>query len=385
MLTKKERQEFFRDIIPRYREEIIKKWVAKMRLHEEDADTSEKELVEKASFALKAVQTHLCDNDTTLCNEFVKRGSKQKMTTGQPIAAILNSTEGFRVAMTPIIIKEMESENLECLFADINRVTSYGQKGFIDSYRALAEGAIHQKVEELNQAVEVRDNFLMNVSHEFRTPLTIIQGFSKMLESGKVKPDDAPELAEKIYIAGETLLKMVSDMILLAKLRGNTVKAGNTHIYVKELTETAQKEAIGMAPANTHIWEMHSVDEDLMVIGDYEMLKVMLRHILSNAIKFSPKDSRITVATRVDRTLIHVDIADEGVGVEKDDIDFIFENFSQKESHASRKYEGAGIGLYLARQIAHLHGGDVTVVKRDGTAGSVFTISLPLAEKPAAS
>ena len=116
MLTKKERQEFFRDLIGRHREEIIEKWVAQLRLHEENADAPEEALVERITFALNAAEAHLCDSDTTLCKEFIKNGSKQNIAVGQPIDVIFNATEGFRVAITPIIIKETSSENLECVF-----------------------------------------------------------------------------------------------------------------------------------------------------------------------------------------------------------------------------------------------------------------------------
>ena len=385
MLTEKERQEFFRDIIARNREAIIEKWSAHLQLNVESADSPGKGLNERVSFALKAAGTHICNDDTSIADAFLKKAAKQRMAAGQPMNAVLNASEGFRVALTPLVIKEADPEDMGDLLADINRVVSYSHKVFIDEYQALAASLINRKGDELSHAVEVRDNFFINVGHEFRTPLTIIQGFSKMLESGKTPPESVAKLAGNIHMAGETLLKMVSDLILVAKLRGDTAKPGAAHMYMKELTESAQQDAINMAPAKVHVWEKHHADNDPMVTGDYEMLRVMLGHIMNNAIKFSPKDSRIIVTTRVEGEFIYIDVMDEGVGVEKGDFDFIFESFSQKESHATRKFEGAGIGLYLARQVACLHGGDLMVAKRDGTAGSVFTVSLPLAEKPAVS
>ena len=382
MSTKKERQEFFHDIISRNREEIISGWVDHLRLREEYALLPEKELGENIRNDLKRNEAYLCGKNIVPLDTQVELASKRRVAERLALSALLHAVEGFRVVIIPLILKEADPENLEGLCVDLCAAISCQQKDLIDEYQTRQKAIIKEKVAELKGATEIRNNLFSNVGHELRTPLTVIQGFSKLLESGAAPPEDVKKLAGKIYEAGESLLGLVSDLILISKLRGKTIKAGNALICINDLSEGAHRDARSGSDDNQHIWEKKYMDNNPMVIGDVEMLTIMLTHIIKNAVKFSPTKSMITIATRVDKDFTYVDLMDEGIGIESDDLDFIFENFSQKESHSSRQFGGAGIGLHLARQVAWLHGGDIMAARREGEPGSVFTVSLPLAKRP---
>lgn len=233
--------------------------------------------------------------------------------------------------------------------------------------------------EEVKQATQAKVDFFTNISHEFRTPLTLIVGFAEdLLPSPKISKDVQQSLAH-IRQNAFRLLHLVNQLMDFRKSESGQMKlraAENDLIsFVKKIMEsfgkTAQKRGID--------FQLLSRLEQLPVWIDAGMMDKVLFNLLSNAFKFTPDGGKIhlTIAVDVFENKVKVTVEDSGEGIQEEDLTHIFEPFYQG---AERPQAGTGLGLALAKTLVELHGGAITVQSTKGK-GSRFGISLPLDNK----
>jgi signal transduction histidine kinase len=238
---------------------------------------------------------------------------------------------------------------------------------------------------ELEAASRHKSEFLANMSHELRTPLNAIIGFSEVLDDrmfGELNEKQA-EYVRVILGSGRHLLSLINDILDLSK-----VEAGRMELELGTFNLPAALEntlTLMRERAMRHGLALDlSVDDTLGdIVADERKLKQVLLNLLSNAVKFTPEGGRIDVRALAANGTVQVSVTDTGIGIAPADQEAIFEEFRQV-GHASRKREGTGLGLALARKFVELHGGRLWVTSEVG-AGSTFTFTLPAGDRCQAS
>lgn len=230
-----------------------------------------------------------------------------------------------------------------------------------------------EKVEEENRQVEkIRSEFVANVSHELKTPLTSISGFIETLQSGAV---DDPEARDRFIdiIAIETarLKRLIDDILLLSDIES---RMDNYHqeIDVKSVTESVATMLQPIA-SEKNITIHNQVEDGFIVYGSEDKFKQMLLNLIENAIKYGNENGNTWVSTETDDDTIKLAVRDDGIGIDEKDIDRIAERFYRVDKSRSTKAGGTGLGLSIVKHTAALFDGELTVKSRPGE-GSEFAI-----------
>lgn len=234
--------------------------------------------------------------------------------------------------------------------------------------------AANQQLRELDQA---KNKLFANITHELRTPLTLILA---PLEDTLLKGGDAITATdlEAMHRSGMRLLRQINALLDLAK-----ADAGELRLRVEELAlgafvRNAAQNFDSIARRKGVRLEIEPLAKELRVPGDPEKLELVLSNLLANAIKFTAEGGVVVVSTGGDTEYAWIAVTDTGIGIPDDQLERIFDRFAQVESGNTRRFEGAGIGLSLVKEIVDLHGGLVQVRSVEGQ-GSEFRVLLRLA------
>ena len=237
---------------------------------------------------------------------------------------------------------------------------------------------LNTKTQELEKAYRVKSDFLSNMSHELRTPLNSIIGFSSILlgENGDPLTTDQRKALEKVLKNGKHLLQLINDILDFSK-----IESGRMHVSIEtESVEGVINGAVMTAESlirQKNIQLNNDLAADLpMINSDVLKIKQILVNLLSNAAKFTDENGLIITRARFEDPMVKISVIDSGIGIEPQNLTKVFEEFSQVDNSHSRKYQGTGLGLPIARRLAQLLGGDLTVESTVGK-GSTFTLAIP--------
>ncbi len=247
--------------------------------------------------------------------------------------------------------------------------------------RVRADHALRLAKEEAEMASRAKSQFLANMSHELRTPLNAVLGFSEVIRDG-LMGEDMPryrEYAADIHRAGEHLLNLINDVLDLSKVEVGRLILNDDLVEVADLVESCVR-LLEVRAREGGVEIERRVRSGLPLIrGDALRLKQILLNILSNAVKFTPAKGRVEVSAEVtaagDMLLA---VADTGIGMAARDIPVALAPFRQVEDALSRRFEGTGLGLPLAKSLTELHGGTLEIESEPGH-GTTVRITLPAA------
>jgi signal transduction histidine kinase len=229
--------------------------------------------------------------------------------------------------------------------------------------------------EELKELDEAKSRFFANVSHELRTPLTLLLGPLATLTAAEEDPERAVIL-DSMAANARRLLRQVDALLQGAKLESGLLRLelqpGNLGDLVAELAGAAAPHAAGRGIRLTTA----GLEELPDSLFDPEKTEIIAANLISNAVKFTPEKGHIAVRGETGASSIAFEVEDDGPGIPADQLEKIFERFHQVDGSLSRGQGGAGLGLALARDLARLHGGEVTVRNRP-EGGAVFRVELP--------
>ena len=257
-----------------------------------------------------------------------------------------------------------------------------GYRGFgrdVTAQRRTAQHLIRAK-EEAERASSGKSHFLAMVSHELRTPLNAIIGFAEILADEREGPVGNPayrDYAGNIRDSSRHLAALIGDVIEFARAERAEIKLFEQPVDPVELLETCVKmcrpEARSKNVAIDQLVEVGSVE----LVGDLTRLKQVVVNLLCNAVKFTPPEGRVEVRLSRGRggTLEFL-ITDTGIGIERRHLRRIFQPFVQGDAGIARRFGGIGLGLAIARKLARLHGGDVSILSKPG-AGTTVRFWLP--------
>jgi signal transduction histidine kinase/CheY-like chemotaxis protein/HAMP domain-containing protein len=237
---------------------------------------------------------------------------------------------------------------------------------------------LSSKNKEIEKAYKVKSEFLSSMSHELRTPLNSIIGFSSVLlgPSGDPLSPDQRMALEKVLKNGKHLLQLINDILDISKLESGRMMLSvetedistvisNCVLIVEPLIQSkrlnlTQDIQPGLPPLTTDIVKVRQI----------------LVNLLSNAAKFTERGGIVITVRQSDTGLVSFAVKDSGIGIERKNFDTVFEEFQQVDSSSTRKYKGTGLGLPIARRLARMLGGDLTVDSEFGK-GSTFVLTVP--------
>ncbi len=236
--------------------------------------------------------------------------------------------------------------------------------------------ALERANDELESLYRQQGRFVSVVSHEFRTPLTGIQGFSEILRDDAVTATEVREFAEDINREARRLGRLIGDMLDLDRMRSGKMTLRLDTVDLDELIREAAHHAA--TAAADHPFTLRLDAAHPLVRGDRDRLVQVLTNLVSNAAKYSPRDGPIEISTAVRDGSIDVAVRDRGVGIPADQLAQVFEPYTRLEEGSTRAVGGTGLGLSIVREILRLHGGAVWVESVLGQ-GSTFHFTVPLA------
>jgi PAS domain S-box len=232
---------------------------------------------------------------------------------------------------------------------------------------------------EADTSNRLKSSFLANISHEIRTPLNSVIGFSNLLLSNDITPELKEEYIGHINHNSEKLLQIIGDIIDLSRLESSQIEITYEEASVNEIVNEIIDEARQVIKRNDKsiILNVRNLFEDNvdLVFTDKIWLKRVLNHLMDNAVKFT-LDGTIEFSYLRENENLVFKIRDTGIGIKKENLNRIFEEFRQESDGHHRPFEGLGIGLTLAKEVVERMGGEISVQSEKGI-GSEFSFSIP--------
>lgn len=238
--------------------------------------------------------------------------------------------------------------------------------------RAVAE-SFNLMTEEVRMTQQAQRDFLINVSHDLKTPLTSIQGYSQAIMDGAVK--DQHQAAGIIYDEAGRLNRMVSELTELARMQAGTIKMQTTAIDVGQMVASIA-ERLSVVAQKKKIALYTDIHPTPKIPGDGDRLAQVFTNLISNAINYTPEQGTIQVQVTAERGGVSISVRDNGIGIPQSELTRIFERFYQVDKTRGPR-RGTGLGLAITREIVMAHGGEVTVTSPGEGWGSTFTVWLP--------
>ena len=231
----------------------------------------------------------------------------------------------------------------------------------------------------LRKMQEAREHFFTNVTHEFRTPLTVILGMSQQIQSGKTSPDELTTAAKLIERQGRQLLLLVNQLLDITKVKSavgeQPTQTADITAYTEMMVEGFRELATQKNITLSYACDEHPVVADF--VPDY--YHKIVSNLLSNALKFTPEGGEVSLRLTPQQDTLRIAVADTGCGIAPEHLSRVFEPFYQAVPDAA---SGTGVGLALTKQIVEMLHGDISVDSETGV-GTTFTVSLPLARREA--
>ena len=297
----------------------------------------------------------------------VMRGAERSSAT--PIIFMTSATPNE----PPPVFRGFDSAAVDVLYKPVNPwILAQKAKLFVDLYR--------QK-QELARALRAREDVLAIVSHDMRTPLSVVSNTAAMLLNPKYQltPQQVREQHERIKRNVELMNRMIGDLLDMANLRSGKLTIDPQPMVINDVLRdtVATHEASAREKGVTLSYEAGT--DVMRVEADRARLTQLFQNLIGNAIKFCKAGDRITVTSRTRGKAAHIEISDTGPGIAAEDLPLIFDPYFS----ASKKHQktGTGLGLYISKGIVDAHGGEIRCRSEPGV-GTTFSITLPLMVAP---
>jgi PAS domain S-box-containing protein len=275
-----------------------------------------------------------------------------------------------------------EDHHLMGAFADQAAVAIENARLFEDAHSHLA-GVVeaNRRLAELDR---LRQAYLRNVSHEFRTPLTVIKGYAEFLgETGSPGPEGLKDVMRILVESCDRVIDLVDTLLEVSRVEQEEAER-ILEVQTLDLRELAAASLEPVRPAAERkgvSLDLEFTGDSLELEGDRGLLRQVVRKLVDNAVKYSPPGARVAVRGSARGDELALEVEDRGIGISQEHLSRIFEKFYMVDGGMTRRLGGTGVGLYLVREIVKLHHGAVDVQSLPGQ-GSVFSVRLPRRIKP---
>lgn len=258
--------------------------------------------------------------------------------------------------------RAIRGSNCDCVFESDGRVV---QAYFSPVRHEHGDGAIlfFLDISERVNAEKIRREFSANVSHELKTPLTVIAGLSEMLCEGMARDEDAIPFAEKIRAESQRLQTLINDIIKLSALD----EGGEMDKEAFDLCALAEDALSALKPLSDEKGIQASVEgENVVIFAQRGRIYELLFNLIDNGIKYNRNGGELTVSVQKEGERTRISVRDTGIGIPKDKLTRVFERFYRVDSSRSKQTGGTGLGLSIVKHIALIHGGSVEIVSEEG-------------------
>jgi signal transduction histidine kinase len=245
-------------------------------------------------------------------------------------------------------------------------------------FRSLNYAIQRKKIEEeLRQANQTKDEFLATLSHELRTPISVIQGFAEMLVKQELPEEAKEQVLAAILRNAKLQVSLVNDLLDMSRIITGKFSLKSKALEMAPIIHDAL-ETVSLSAHNKQIEILTFIDANVgSVLGDQIRLHQVMWNLLSNAIKFTPAHGTITVRLRSENFQTIIEVEDNGQGIEADFLPYVFDRFRQQDGSIRRQHGGLGLGLAIVKYIVELHGGQIKVKSEGKDKGTIFTVSFP--------
>ena len=251
-------------------------------------------------------------------------------------------------------------------------------KAFIESCISQMQKDMQIKMEKARSASEAKSDFLAKISHELRTPLNAIIGYSEMLmeDASDDGLDDFVEDLDKIHSSGTHLLTLINDLLDISKIEAGKMDLHLEDFNLKDLVSLIEATTKPLLEKNSNKFVV-KIDKSIETMkNDETKLKQVLLNMISNSSKFTKEGTVSLEISAESKNRVKFELSDTGIGMTEDQLENVFEEFTQAETSTSKDYGGTGLGLPICKKITELMGGKIEVKSKIGE-GTTFSIIVP--------
>ena len=232
--------------------------------------------------------------------------------------------------------------------------------------------------EEAEKANRLKDEFLATISHELRSPLTAMLGWANILLTRELDEETRTKAIETIYRNAQAQHQLISDLLDVSRIISGKLRLNVKMIELPPIIEAAM-DSVRPAAAAKNIKLQSSIGPDAnSILGDADRLQQVIWNLLTNAIKFTPKEGKVSVQAKRVVDDLELIVVDTGRGIRKEFLPYVFDRFRQEDGATTKLHGGLGLGLSIVRQLIELHGGTVRVESEGEGKGATFIVSLPI-------
>ena len=228
-------------------------------------------------------------------------------------------------------------------------------------------------ISERKEMEQLKDDMISSVSHEMRTPLTAMMGYTELLLEDEMVPLQQKDYLRIIYKESERLHELIENFLSLQRFKSRWQKPQYSQVAILPLVEEVAGVFAGRSPL--HRVTIHSEENLPAVLGNPDRLRQVLNNLVSNAVKFSPKGGEVYIDVRGEDGSVIIMVRDEGIGIRQQELERVFNRLYQVDSTSLRAFGGTGLGLALVREIVAAHGGRVWAESTFGKGSSFFVFT----------
>lgn len=229
----------------------------------------------------------------------------------------------------------------------------------------------NEMIEQVDQMMAAQAEFLAESSHEMRRPLTILRTNLDILRDPSLPAADRTACLERMSREARAMSALVGDLLLLTRDKAQSLQ--QVHVDLSRLCSD-EVSRIGFAEGQAVVES--DIEPGIVVIGDEERLRQMVKNLLENAVTYTPKNGRVRLSLRGDGGVVRLTVEDTGIGIAESDLPRVFDRFYRGAEARAMRSEGVGLGLAIVRYVVEGHGGRIAASARDG-GGTNFTVTLP--------
>ena len=235
--------------------------------------------------------------------------------------------------------------------------------------------------DELNKTGEYERNFIANVSHDFRSPLTSIKGYAEAMLDGTIPPEMQEKYLKIVLAETERLTKLTNGILTLNSMDRKRSMLSITDFDINAVIRDTAETFEGICRPRQISIRLYLTEEKLFVSADLEKIQQVLYNLIDNAIKFSKDNSSIEIESDIRHEKVYVSVRDHGVGIPRDSLNKIWERFYKTDASRGRERKGNGLGLSIVKEILNQHEQTITAISTEGV-GTEFIFSLDPGEQP---
>jgi len=230
---------------------------------------------------------------------------------------------------------------------------------------------------QLERAARMKSEFVSTLSHELRTPLSAIVGWLQLLRDKSLTPAELEEGLDVIERNTRAQMQLIEDLLDMSRIEAGKVALHMQNLDLPALVEAAMESVQPAATAKQIRLTRAFASIEGAVMGDRNRLQQVVWNILTNAIKFTPKDGRIHVTIGRVNSHVEISVSDNGEGIAPEFLPHVFDRFRQADGSTTRRHGGLGLGLSIVKHLVELHGGEVRACSGGPGMGATFVVSLP--------